>query len=180
MSSLKVNYKQIEKNNNEIKFDIIGDNKNGLDKTVINSLRKILLTKIETLAFDSEMIYMKKNTGSLHNEFLKDRLTLIPLYLNPDTFDNDYIFEINVKNTDSKTICFLMSFGVAPSALRIPISLVLSFTEISKIFPIPIMPARMVAIPIINEINDIPLAKFLILVNKAPRLKPPTACLSSG
>ena len=56
---------------------------------------------------------------------------------------------INVKNTDSKTICLRMSLGVAPSALRIPISLVLSFTEISKIFPIPITPARIVAIPII-------------------------------
>jgi hypothetical protein len=38
----------------------------------------------------------------------------------------------------------------------------------------------MVAIPIIKDINDIPFAKFLILVNKAPKLNPPTACLSSG
>ena len=100
MSSLKINYKKIEKKNNEIKFDIIGDNNNGLDKTIINSLRKILLTKIETIALDSDLIYIEKNTGSIHNEFLKDRLSLIPLYLNPDTYDNDYIFEINVKNND--------------------------------------------------------------------------------
>ncbi len=100
MSSLKVNYKQIEKNKNEIIFDIIGDNKNGLDKSIINSLRKILLTEIKTLAFDSEMIYIEKNTGSMHNEFLKDRLALIPLYLDPETFDYDFIFEINIKNKD--------------------------------------------------------------------------------
>tara|TARA_Y100001958_G_C21247801_1_gene579626 strand:- start:7755 stop:9026 length:1272 start_codon:yes stop_codon:yes gene_type:complete len=100
MSSLKVNYKQIEKNKNEIRFDIIGDNKNGLDKSIINSLRKILLTEIKTLAFDSEMIYIEKNTGSMHNEFLKDRLALIPLYLDPETFDYDFIFEINIKNKD--------------------------------------------------------------------------------
>ena len=38
-------------------------------------------------------------------------------------------------------ICDLTSDGVAPKALLIPISFVLSLTEINKILPIPITPA---------------------------------------
>ena len=52
-----------------------------------------------------------------------------------------------VKNTDSKIIWDLTSLGVAPKALLIPISLVLSLTEISNIFPIPMTPAKIVVIP---------------------------------
>ena len=43
-----------------------------------------------------------------------------------------------VKKIDSKTICLFISKGVAPIALLIPISLVLSLTVINNIFPIPL------------------------------------------
>ena len=71
---------------------------------------------------------------------------------------------IIVRNTDSNIICFLIWFGLAPIALLIPISFVRSFTDINKIFPIPITPASIVAIPIIIEIKDMPLAKFFALL----------------
>ena len=87
---------------------------------------------------------------------------------------------INVKKTDSKIICFLIWLGLAPIARLIPISFVLSYTDINKIFPIPITPANIVAIPIIIEIKDIPFAKFLARVKKEPKLNDPIALLSSG
>ena len=58
---------------------------------------------------------------------------------------------INVKKTDSRIIWVLTSEGVAPKALRIPNSLVLSLTEISKIFQIPTTPAIIVASPTTSD-----------------------------
>ena len=46
-----------------------------------------------------------------------------------------------VRNTDSISICALTWDGLAPRALLIPISFVLSLTEIKRIFPIPITPS---------------------------------------
>jgi len=101
MSSLDVKYKQINKTKNEIVFDIEGDKKNGLDKSIPNSLRRNLLTRIESISLIPENIIINVNNTSMHNEFLKDRLSLIPLYIDPETYENDYLFELNIKNTDN-------------------------------------------------------------------------------
>jgi len=101
MSTLDVKYKTINKTKNELIFDIQGDIKNGLDKSIINSIRRILLTKIECISLVPENIIINKNNTSMHNEFLKDRLSLIPLFIDPETYENDYLFELNVKNTDN-------------------------------------------------------------------------------
>ena len=85
-----------------------------------------------------------------------------------------------VKKTDSVIIWFLICPGVAPNALLIPISLVLSFTEINKIFPIPITPARIVAIPTISERKDKPSTKLTVSLKTLPRLNAPNASSSSG
>ena len=100
MSDFDINYKNIRAQKDEIIFDIIGNKNNGLDKSIINSLRRILLTQINTISFDINNIYIDKNTSSMHNEFLKDRISLIPLYIDPDTYDYSYIFEIKIKNTN--------------------------------------------------------------------------------
>ena len=52
-----------------------------------------------------------------------------------------------VKKIDSITICLFISKGVAPIALLIPISFVLSLTVINKIFPMANTPAIKVAMP---------------------------------
>ena len=87
---------------------------------------------------------------------------------------------IIVKNIDSSTICLLISNGVAPIALLMPISFVLSFTVISNIFPIANTPAINVAIPTNQVKNCIPFKKPSNLSNNSPRLKLPKARLSSG
>ncbi len=77
-------------------------------------------------------------------------------------------------------ICIRTSEGVAPRALRTPNSLVRSFTEINKMFPIPITPAMIVAIPTISDKKVIPLANPMIRLNTSPRLKEPKALSSLG
>ena len=82
-----------------------------LDLSVINGIRRIILTEIPVVGFYGEeetSIEMISNTGPLHNEFMKHRLGLIPINIDEDITDyyedNDYEFELNINNTGSTTI----------------------------------------------------------------------------
>jgi hypothetical protein len=97
--------------NNKLDLDIKGNEEYGLDKTIINAIRRTLLSSIETYAFrttyDNSDITIEVNNTSLHNEFLLDRIGLIPLYLNPkDVIDNPlkYLFVLNIKHDNSNPV----------------------------------------------------------------------------
>ena len=47
-------------------------------------------------------------------------------------------------------------------------------------FPIPIIPAKIVAIPTTNDKNVRPLAKFIVFLKISPKLNPPIALSSFG
>ena len=90
-------------NDKTLKFKVEGNGNYGLDKTIINGIRRTLLTDIETVAFNPEDIIISKNTGSLHNEFIKHRISLIPLYINPDKYYRNLLFELKIKIDDTPT-----------------------------------------------------------------------------
>ena len=101
MSDFSVNIPKdtIEIKDNELSFEIKGDPKYGLDKTIINGIRRILLSSIPSIAFDTESdLVMVTNNSALHNEYLLHRLSLIPLYINPDEWEKDLLFKLDVKN----------------------------------------------------------------------------------
>ena len=90
---------------NELVFDIKGDFEKGLDKSIVNSLRRVLLSSIPTVAFctkinESDLI-IKKNNTSLHNEFIADRIGLIPLYIDPINYQKQYLIQM-MKNQKEK------------------------------------------------------------------------------
>ena len=66
---------------NEITFDIRGNQESGLDKSIVNGLRRVLLSSIPTVAFstkiDNSDITIKKNDSPLHNEFLQEFYQII-------------------------------------------------------------------------------------------------------
>jgi DNA-directed RNA polymerase subunit L len=99
-----LNIKKTELNDNGLIFEIKGTKEYGLNKSFINGIRRILLTEIKTVAFNDNDIVIEKNTGALHNEFLKSRLSLIPLYINPLDFHKSYLFELNIENLDEPII----------------------------------------------------------------------------
>ena len=89
---------------NGIIFDIRGSIEEGLDKSIINALRRTLLSSIPTVAFrttieDSDLV-IKKNDSPLHNEFISDRIGLIPLYINPFEYEKQFLFHLDVKNNN--------------------------------------------------------------------------------
>ena len=86
-------------------------NINNCDVSLVNSIRRIILSEVPTVGFKMESyedsdIKIIKNTSSLHNEFLIHRISEIPIYIeNTDTFDPlQYTFELNVENSGTKII----------------------------------------------------------------------------
>jgi DNA-directed RNA polymerase subunit L len=99
---------------NKLDLDIKGNESYGLDKTIVNAIRRTLLSTIETYAFrttyENSDIIIEVNNTSLHNEFLLDRIGLIPLYLNPlDVIDNPlkYLFVLNIKHDNSNPVTII-------------------------------------------------------------------------
>tara|TARA_B100001094_G_scaffold249792_1_gene247167 strand:+ start:7330 stop:8553 length:1224 start_codon:yes stop_codon:yes gene_type:complete len=89
------------KDKQSLTFDIKGDKETGLHKSVINSIRRTLLSSIPSVAFrtliDESDIHIVKNTTSLHNEFMLHRISMIPLYINPSTYKKNYLFSLKVE-----------------------------------------------------------------------------------
>ena len=82
-----------------------------MDLSIANGIRRIILTEIPTVGFygeDEPTIEIIKNTGPLHNEFMKHRIGLIPINITENItdnyIDNDYKFELNVINETSISI----------------------------------------------------------------------------
>jgi DNA-directed RNA polymerase alpha subunit/DNA-directed RNA polymerase subunit L len=96
----KITIENIDFKDNSLNFDIKGEREFGLDKSVVNSLRRVLLSGISTVAFRTEVkdsdIVVVRNDTSLHNEFLIHRIGLIPLYFNPDEFSKQFLFYLKV------------------------------------------------------------------------------------
>lgn len=84
--------------NNLTEFEIKSEPKNPIDKSIINGLRRTILTEIPTVGIEQENIVIEDNQTSLHNEFMKHRISMIPLSINPDEYNNDYIFVLDIDN----------------------------------------------------------------------------------
>ena len=101
-------------NKNHLLFEIKGNEEYGLNRTIINAIRRTLLSSIDTYAFrttyENSDIIIEKNETSLHNEFILDRIGLIPLYLDPNLVKDNplkYLFVLNVKHDNSKPITLI-------------------------------------------------------------------------
>ena len=84
--------------------------------TYANTLRRIILTGIDTIAFRSDMtttgsttdVVVKRNDTPMTNEMLADRIGLIPIHITePLTWKDDkYTFTINVAGDKDKITIF--------------------------------------------------------------------------
>jgi DNA-directed RNA polymerase II subunit RPB3 len=75
----------------------------GLNVSLANGLRRIILSEIPTIVFHTETYEdnkctILKNTGRLHNEFVKQRLSCIPIHSEDVELVEKYILEVSVKN----------------------------------------------------------------------------------
>lgn len=82
-----------------------------VDVSLVNALRRVILAEVPTVAFSFDPTVSENdidiitNTGSLHNEFLGHRLSLVPICLNKqeiDEFHTDkYTFVIKIQNVSN-------------------------------------------------------------------------------
>lgn len=106
----KLKIKILSLTENEIVFDLIG-----VDASIANALRRILLAEVPTMAI--ETVYIQTNTSIIQDEVLSHRLGLIPIKADPKLFDelldgedptdqNTIVFRLDVLcvNEDSETV----------------------------------------------------------------------------
>ena len=109
----KIEIIQSSGNNEELRFILSGSDEYGLDKSVVNAIRRVLLTEIPTIAFniyedgENNDLIMNINNTSLHNEMLLHRISLIPLYINPENYMKQFLFECKVKHDSNEPFKFI-------------------------------------------------------------------------
>ena len=103
----------VESINGELRFVLSGDNDYGFDKSLVNAIRRVLLTDIPTIGFkltetgENNDLIMVTNNSSLHNEMLLHRIALIPLYLNPENYMKNHLFECKIKHNTIEPFKFI-------------------------------------------------------------------------
>ena len=83
---------------------------NKVDVSFVNSLRRILLSEIPTVAI--ETVYMWNNTSIIHDEVLAHRLGLIPIHMDPrrlQSFEQAIGTDEEGLSTDRNTVVFRLS-----------------------------------------------------------------------
>jgi len=105
---------------NPMNFIINKENENRMEFTLspinvsyANTLRRLMLTGVETIAFRSDMtttgtttdVRVLQNDTPMTNEMLADRIGLLPIYVKePLIWDKDkYVFTLNVTGKEDKT-----------------------------------------------------------------------------
>lgn len=86
----------IKLDKDDIVFDMIG-----IDASIANAFRRILIAELPTMAI--EKVFIANNTSVINDEVLSHRLGLIPLKVDPRLFD--YMSEKDVPN-EKNTIVF--------------------------------------------------------------------------
>ena len=84
----------------------------GIDASIANAFRRILMAEIPTMAI--EKVYIYNNTSVMHDEILAHRLGLIPIAVDPRDFDYreggtfSFFFDFAVQDpaTDINTLVF--------------------------------------------------------------------------
>jgi len=121
MSSFQPKISDVKVEKGDLCFTVEGDEKYGLDKSVMNAIRRTLLSDIPVIAFKTDEnkkkdITIVENSGLLHNEMLLQRIGLIPLFINPNSYMKNYLFELNVEHDNSEIFKFITAndFAIYP------------------------------------------------------------------
>lgn len=113
---MKITIDSIEKNEDmdSLHFKIRGDREYGLDKSIINGIRRIIIEEIPTCGFnfdenlEDKDILIDINNTSLHNEMILHRVSLMTLYINPED-KNKYLFKLHMKHDTNEPYNFVDS-----------------------------------------------------------------------
>ena len=124
---------ELSEENNYLKFTL-----SGVDVSIANSLRRIMLSEIPTFVFrttpyEKNNVIFEENTSRLNNELLKQRISCIPIYIDDLEFPKEkFIIELDVvNNTDSIIYITTQDFKIKD----IETNKYLTESDTNKIFP---------------------------------------------
>tara|TARA_B110000977_G_C11087770_1_gene495427 strand:- start:2884 stop:3885 length:1002 start_codon:yes stop_codon:yes gene_type:complete len=90
-------FSNIISDDNTLTFDL-KNTENTIPIPFANALRRVLMSEINTIGIDATSINIFNNKTVLNNDFIKERLSLLPIKYT-DKFV-DYTFKLNVENTE--------------------------------------------------------------------------------
>lgn len=100
--------------------------------SIVNGLRRTLLTNIASSVIDSKQSEFYTNTGRLHNEILKQRLDCIPVHIKDTSVLSDLLLEVDMTNdTDMLMYLTTKDFKIK----NISTDTYLTDEAVEKIFP---------------------------------------------
>ena len=112
---MSISFLNSKSTNGKLTFDIKSDPKNPLDKSIVNGLRRTILNDIQTVGVEQKNIFIEDNETSLHNEFMKHRISLIPLNIDPNSYNMNLMISLDVSNkTDTIKIVTTDDFKFHP------------------------------------------------------------------
>lgn len=110
----------------------------GLDISIVNGLRRVILTDIPTLGFSGEeepSVEISENTGPLHNEIMSHRIGCLPVFFSEEETDaftaDSWSFDLSAKNTGDSKINVTSQFFKVKKNDR-----AFTETEVRRLFPV--------------------------------------------
>ena len=100
--------------------------------SIVNGLRRTLLTNIPSSVIDSRQSDFYTNTGRLHNEILKQRLDCIPVHIKDTSVLSDLLLEVDMTN-DTDMLMYITSKDF--KIKNISTDTYLTDEAVEKIFP---------------------------------------------
>lgn len=124
-------FSNIKRNDLKLTFEL---NNNNISPPLTNALRRVMIAEIPVLAVDRESVIFNKNTSMLHNDFLLNRITFLPIqYQNISKNIQEIIITLNVNNeTDEMKTIYTKDFNITYQNSNLPTTQF--FTEDNFIF----------------------------------------------
>ena len=136
---MKISIENTKFEETSLEFTISGDREEGLEKSILNSLRRVLLTEIPCVAFRADEgktmdLKMESNQTSSHNEFLLHRISLIPLFIDPFEYKKNLLFQLQAKHNKEEPFLFVTSdmFEIYPLRENIDSDIDLNVLDINN------------------------------------------------
>jgi DNA-directed RNA polymerase subunit L len=89
--------------NDTVSFDLLNEF-DYFKISFVNAIRRTIISDIYVYGIDDNSIIFEENTSMLNNEFLKHRLTLVPIVSNLENIDYEKIIISCNKNNDTENI----------------------------------------------------------------------------
>lgn len=107
MTTMNISVPKLD--NFESSNDTLTFNIKNMNVSLVNSLRRIIISEIPTVVFrtmpyEKSLVNIEKNKTRLNNEIIKQRLSCIPIHITDLSIPLDkYVVELDVKNETSET-----------------------------------------------------------------------------